>query len=109
MCLSIQNILIQTNKIRLREGKVKVFQRLRKPKTLHEIGLIGMLVPDVVDDCVAELGAGVLLDAGEHAPGGILQGFVACYTVHYEDGFDGFGSVCLLDWILMGLWGFLGW
>lgn len=72
MRLSIQNILIQTNKIRLREGKVEVFQRLRKPKTLHEIRLVGVLVPDVVDDCVAELGAGVLLDAGEHAPGGVL-------------------------------------
>lgn len=57
-----------------------------------------MLVPDVVDDCVAELGAGELLDAGEHAPGGVLQRFVACYAVHDEDGLDGFGSVCWLAW-----------
>jgi len=70
-----------------------VIQCLRKPETLHEVRLVGILVPNIVDDCVAEFGAGEFLDAGEHAPDGILEGFVACYAVHDEDGFDSFGSV----------------
>lgn len=93
MRLRIQNILIQTNKIRLRESKIEIFQRLRQPETLHKVGLLSVHIPDVIDDCVGEFGAGVFLDAGEHAPGGVLEGFVACDTVHDEDGFDGFGSV----------------
>lgn len=108
MRLSIQNILIQTNKIRLRESKIEIFQRLRKPETLHEIRLIGMLVPDVVDDCVTELSAGVLLDAGEHAPGGVLQGFVTCYAVHNEDGFNSFGSVLFVRLDFDGVMEFVG-
>jgi len=105
MRLSIQNILIQTDMIWFRENKIKVFQRLRKPETLHEVRLVGILVPDIVDDRVAEFGAGEFLDAGEHAPGGVLEGFVACYAVHDEDGFDSFGSVRLLVKIFMGFMG----
>lgn len=80
----------------LRKNKVEILQCLREPETLHVIRLIGVDLSDVSDDRVSVFGAGDFLDVLEHAPGGVLEGLVACYAVHDEDGFDGLGSAQLL-------------
>lgn len=79
--------------IRLRKDQVEILQRLSKPEALHFIAQLRFTVPHVLDGRMAIFRACRFINVLEHAPGCVLEGLVACDSVHDENGFEGFGSV----------------
>ncbi len=92
MRLRVEHELVQVQDLGLAEDGVEVLQRLRQPEALHLVVLARLLGRHVVDLCARDRGLGMLFDLRKHAPGGVLEGFVAGQAVQDEDRFDGFGA-----------------
>lgn len=92
MRLRVQHELIQVQNLGLTEDGIEVLQRLRQPETLHLILFPRLLGRHVVDLCARDLGLCMLFDLRKHAPGGVLEGFVAGQAIQDEDRLDGLGA-----------------
>jgi hypothetical protein len=90
MRLRIKHPLIQAPPILTLKQQPRILQRLRQPKTLHLILDDRAATRDVVDGAVAVSGAGSVQDGRDHFPARAAPVGVAGYTVHVEDGFEGF-------------------
>jgi hypothetical protein len=93
MRLRTKHIIIQTDKARITEQQIVIFQRLSQPKTFHLVRVTRLRLHDVVNARMAPIGAGVGANALEHFPALVAPLPVASDPVHDKDGFDGFGSV----------------
>ena len=87
----LQNVIIQTNKLRLGKDEIEILERLRQPKTLHVVCLGRIDISDIIDRRMREFRSRVFFNIFEHAPCGILERLVAGDPVHDEDGLDGLG------------------
>lgn len=93
-----QHIIIQTNKLRLAENKVKVLERLRHPEALLRVHLDRRRNHRIRQRSERELRFGRFLDGAKHLPCDVLVFLVACDAVEDENGLDSFWSAgCQYD------------
>jgi len=90
MSLSVKNIFIQTDKIRLAKDQKEILQRLRHPETLTTINLWRILLKHIMNPRIRNLSPGDPVNSGKHVPSNILVFGVSSDAVEDEDRFDGF-------------------
>lgn len=88
----LQNILIQTDKVRLGKDQIQVFECLSKPEAFHLVAHFGQRVAHVLDGGVSILCARYFVDAFEHTPSCILERLVAGDAIHDENRLDSLRS-----------------
>lgn len=88
----LQNIVVQTDQIRLAKNKVEVLERLGQPEALHTVRLGWYGLGHIVNCRIGEVGLGGILYALKHFPSDIVIFLVSCDAVEDENGFNGFWS-----------------
>lgn len=92
----LQHVFIQAYKIWLTEDQIKVLQCFRHPEAFTLIQLECLLIfwyCYIRNSRVGELSHSSVVDGLKHAPGSVLEGFVAGNTIENEYGFNGFRTV----------------
>jgi len=96
MSFRIENPVVEADNVGGTKDEIEILERLGGPETLHAVALGTGDLGHVVEGCAAVLGARAAFDGFKHGPGGSSQCGVPSYAVENEDGFDCFGSTCVV-------------